>query len=51
MATIKRKVRTRKYSWKELCDKTEGPEQPILAYDFPRRKLFENPRRPYGPKK
>lgn len=51
MATIKKPVRTRKFSWKELCDKAEGPEEPILVYDFPKRKLTENPRRPYGPKK
>jgi len=51
MAISKKPVRTRNYSWRDLCEKAAGPEQPILAYDFPRRKLFENPHRPYGPKK
>lgn len=51
MATKKVKTKYRKYSWKDLCDKAEEAEEPVLAYDFPATKLYENPRRPYGPRK
>lgn len=51
MATKKVKTKYRKYSWKDLCDKAEEAEEPVLAYDFPQTKLYENPRRPYGPRK
>jgi hypothetical protein len=34
-----------------LVDKAEGPEQPVMVYDFRRRKLYENPSRPYGRKR
>jgi hypothetical protein len=46
-----KKVKTRKYNWRELVEKAAGPEEPIPVYNFPKRKLYENPNRPYGPKK
>ena len=46
-----KRVQERKYSWKEMVDKQAGPEQPVLAYNFKKRKLYENPNRPYGPKR
>tara|TARA_S200000501_G_scaffold100841_1_gene94356 strand:- start:5812 stop:5955 length:144 start_codon:yes stop_codon:yes gene_type:complete len=45
------KVKTRKYLWRQLVDKAAGPEEPIPVYNFPTRKFYENPKRPYGTKK
>jgi hypothetical protein len=45
------KVKVRNFPWKEFVDKAAGPEEPIPVYNFPKRKLYENPHRPYGPKK
>jgi len=45
------KVKTRNYSWKDLVDKAAGPEPKVPVYNFPKRKLYETPHRPYGPKR
>jgi len=46
------KVKTRKYSWKDLVDKADGPEVPIPVYKFSgNRRITENPKRPYGPRR
>jgi|TARA_B100001142_G_C14017792_1_gene533108 hypothetical protein len=51
MTTKKEKTKHRVYNWKELCDRAEGVEEPIKVYNFPQKTLYENPYRPYGPKK
>ena len=46
-----KKPKTRNYSWRELVEKLAGPEEPVPVYIFPQRKFFQNPHRPYGPKR
>jgi len=41
----------RRYNWRDLVEKVAGPEEPIPVYIFPQTKIYENPKRPYGPKK
>ena len=50
------KVKTRKYNFRDLVDKTVGQEQPVPVYTFSKgsvkgRTFYENPNRPYGPKR
>ena len=50
------KVKTREYNFIDLVDKTVGKEQPIPVYTFAKggvkgRTFYENPNRPYGPKR
>ena len=46
-----KKPRERVYNWRELVEKVAGPEEPVPVYIFPQRKYFQNPKRPYGPKR
>ena len=50
------KVKTRQFNFRELVEKTAGSQQPIPVYTFAKggvrgKTFYENPNRPYGPKR